>query len=315
MSQEAYVVLAYYRFVSLADPHNEVRRHKDFLKDRNATGRIYLSAQGINGQMSATKEVAQDYMEWMRADPRFADMEFKLHLHHEQAFPKMTVKYRTQLVAFDANVDLSQRGTYVSPSQWRQMLESDEEYLLLDVRNDYEWKIGHFRGATLPPCSSFREFPAFGQELAQSKDPAKTKVMMYCTGGIRCEIYSAYLKQQGFSEVYQLEGGVVKYGLEEGSSHWEGKLFVFDDRLAVPPSEGIQSSIGQCLHCLEATDAYYNCANMDCNELFLCCSACAVKLSGCCSDACTSAPRLRVYRQENGHKPFRKKHLEQLSAS
>ena len=114
--------------------------------------------------------------------------------------------------------------------------------LILDVRNDYEWKIGRFEGSELPPLETFREFPAYAKKLKEERDPKTTSVMMYCTGGIRCEFFSALMKKEGFEKVVQLDGGVIHYGLKEGSDHWEGKLFVFDDRLAVPMGEKVGRS-------------------------------------------------------------------------
>ncbi len=302
-------ILAFYYFTPIENPPLEVLRHKEFFSSRDIKGRIYISTEGINGQMSAPPEVAKAYIDWMHADPRFEGIEFKIHTYHEHCFPRATVKTRTQLVAIDAPVDMGQRGEHVSPKKWKEMLETrDEETVLLDVRNVYEWKIGHFEGAETPPLNQFREFPAYAKQLSQKKDPKKTKIMMYCTGGIRCEVYSALLKQEGFENIYQLQGGVIHYGLEEGSEHWKGKLFVFDDRLAVPIDEKSEV-IGECLHCREKSDLYFNCANMDCNELFLSCLACAEKTVGCCSQACQSAPRLRPFQRTDRPKPFRRVHL------
>lgn len=312
-NQHAYLVLAYYYFVPIEDPHGEVLRHKAFFEGRDVTCRIYISEQGINGQMSAKADDARAYMDWIKSNPVFHGMEFKEHTHPEQAFPRMTVKYRKQLVAMDVEVDLSNRGEYVSPRQWRDMLESGEDYLLIDVRNQYEWEIGHFEGATLPPCETFREFPAYAQELKEKTDPAKTKVMMYCTGGIRCELFSALLKQKGFQDVYQLHGGVIEYGLREGGEHWKGKLFVFDDRLAVPLADEPSEVVGSCRQCGAPSDSYYNCANMDCNELFVSCPSCFAKFKGCCQTSCMEASRLRPHQPQDAHKPFRKKHLLNVS--
>lgn len=168
-------------------------------------------------------------------------------------------------------------------------------------------ELGHFEGAVLPDLDQFREFPEYAQDLAQQRDPKKTKVMMYCTGGIRCELYSALLKQKGFEQVYQLDGGVIKYGLEEGSQHWKGRLFVFDDRLSVPLSETKAGEIiSRCIHCAETSDLYYNCANVDCNELFISCPACAEKLQGCCSTTCQSAPRVRAFEKTERPRPYRR---------
>lgn len=301
-------VLAYYSFTSIEDPHAEVAKHKEFFATRDVRSRIYISHEGINGQMSASPESAEDYMAWLKSDSRFADVEFKIHHYHEHVFPRCSVKYRSQIVALDAKVDAKEGGEHVPPSQWRQMLqEKDEDTLLLDVRNDYEWALGHFEGAELPTLETFREFPDYARELKQTRDPKKTKVMMYCTGGIRCELYSALMKKEGFEKVYQLQGGIIKYGLEEGSDGWLGKLFVFDDRLSVPISEKEEApAIGKCYHCGEPSETYYNCANMDCNELFLSCPSCADLHKGCCCAGCLDSPRLRPYEKGERPKPFRR---------
>jgi len=303
-----YYVLAFYLFTPIENPQEEVAKHHAFFKDKDVKCRIYFSTEGINAQMSAKKEDAESYMQWLRADPRFQEIDVKIHLHHEHVFPKTTVKARQQLVALDQQVKAHEGGEHVPPEQWRKMLEQrDEHTVLLDVRNDYEWEIGHFEGAELPTLEQFREFPAFAKALKQQHDPKQTKVMMYCTGGIRCELYSALLKKEGYEHVYQLQGGVIKYGLEEGSKYWKGKLFVFDDRLSVPLNENEPAEIISCCHhCQTATDVYYNCANMDCNELFLCCPSCAQEFLGCCCSECKSAPRLRTYQQSERPKPFRK---------
>jgi UPF0176 protein len=306
-----YFVLAYYIFTPIDDPHEEVRRHHAFLEGKDATGRIYISNEGINGQMSASAYEAELYMEWLRSDERFSQVEFKIHTHEENVFPRMTVKFRKQLVALDRAVDLSKRGTSVSPEEWKRLLEErDENTLILDVRNDYEWKIGHFEGSELPTLEQFRAFPAFAKKLKESRDPQKTHVMMCCTGGIRCELYSALLKEEGFELVTQLQGGIINYGLKVGSAHWLGKLFVFDDRMAVQISEKEPAETISCCHLCEVpSDTYYNCANMDCNELFLSCPECAEASQGCCSEACKGALRVRPFEPGEKPRPFRKKHL------
>lgn len=317
MSEEKiYYVLAFYLFTSIEDPKLEVEKHHAFFKDRDVTSRIYISHEGINGQMSALKEHALEYIAWMKSDERFANIDFKCHTYHEQVFPRATVKFRKQLVALNHNADPHKGGEHLAPSEWKKMLEDEnEQILLLDVRNDYEWKVGHFEGAVKPNLDIFRKFPEYAEELKGTYDPKTTKVMMYCTGGIRCELYSAVMKDHGFEKVYQLNGGVIKYGLEEGEDKWLGKLFVFDDRLAVPiAKENRAPIIAHCKHCNAPSDTYYNCANMDCNELFLSCPSCAEKLSGCCDYDCTCAERLRPYEKEKQPKPFRRKHYYEEEA-
>ena len=303
-------VLAYYLFTPIDDPHGEVARHLAFMQGRDIRCRVYLSEEGINGQMSASVPDSQAYQEWLRSVPRFKNISFKAHPHPEHVFPRATVKYRKQLVAIDEKVDIALTGEHVPPQKWKEMLQNrDEKTLLLDVRNDYEWEIGHFEGAELPELETFRQFPQYARELRQSRDPKETKIMMYCTGGIRCELYSALLKKEGFENVYQLDGGVINYGLEEGHDLWRGKLFVFDDRLSVPIDEKTEEVISHCRHCNAPSDVYYNCANMDCNELFLACPECAEKLRGCCCESCTEMPRLRPYEKNARPKPFRRAHF------
>jgi UPF0176 protein len=307
MNQESpFFVLAYYHFISIPAPHQEVAAHKAFFKERQITSRIYLSEQGINGQMSGTRTDAEAYMKWMHANPLFEKMLFKIHPHHENVFPRQTVKYRRQLVALDEEVDLAQTGEHLPPAQWKTMLESEQKPLVLDVRNDYEWQVGRFEGAECPPCETFREFKDYADELKTKVDPKTTAVMMYCTGGIRCELYSSLLRKGGFEKVYQLDGGVINYGLKEGSTHWLGKLFVFDDRLTVPISQEETPVIGTCYHCATSNETYYNCANMDCNRLFLCCPDCLQQFKGCCAAECQEAPRVRPHHPQDTHKPFRK---------
>ena len=304
-----YLVLAYYIFTPIENPGEEIKKHKDFFKEKDVSGRIYISEQGINGQMSGVENDAKGYIEWLHSDLRFKDVKFKIHTYHENVFPRMTVKYRQQIVALDKDIDPSQGGEHVSPKKWREMLENDEKYLILDVRNDYEGVVGHFKGAVVPDRSIFRDFPAYVQELKKKYTPENTKVMMYCTGGIRCELFSVVMKEEGFQEVSQLDGGVIKYGLEEGNTHWDGKLFVFDDRLTIPISDDHAEPISFCSHCDSKVDTYYNCANMDCNKLFIACLNCTKEHKGCCQTECQTAPRVRRVEEQISSKPFRRWHL------
>jgi len=315
MNKPLYYVLAYYHFTPISNPLTLVDEHKDFFHNRDIASRIYISEEGINGQMSGLKSDVEAYMTWMHAKAEFSKMPFKIHAWHENVFPRKTVKFRKQLVALDEKVNLDETGKHLTPKEWKEKLASKNRPLLLDVRNEYEWEVGRFEGAECPPCQTFREFRNYAQTLKKVVNPESTPVMMYCTGGIRCEPYSAYLRQQGFTEIYQLEGGIINYGLQEGNDHWLGKLFVFDDRLTVPINEDPSPAIGKCHHCRSQIEAYYNCSNMDCNHLFLCCPSCLKEYSGCCSKKCLEAPRLRPYQDQNPHKPFRKKIHYQQSMS
>ncbi len=302
-----YLILAYYLINPIKDPRLLVKEHKKFFNNKDVAGRIYLSEDGINGQMSGEKSQCEAYMQWLKQIEGFESVKFKIESSNENIFFKMTIKYREQLVAFDHKVDFNNIGEHMSPQEWRRHLQStDEDYLLIDVRNDYESKVGHFEGADLPQCKTFREFTDYTEkELIEKRKVSKDKkILMYCTGGIRCEYYSAYMKEKGFENVHQLDGGVINYAHHEGDKHWEGKLFVFDDRLVAKLGDD-DKCISSCHHCDQKVDAYFNCANMDCNFLFNCCSDCLEKHKGCCSGDCYASKRLRPVEHFSG-KPFRK---------
>lgn len=305
-NQPSHLIIAYYHLVAIDNPHAEVKTHKNFFNNRDAKTRIYISHEGINCQMSASYADGIAYIEWLRQRPEFAEIKFKIDPFHEHVFPRVAIKYRRQLVAFDVDVDLSDRGEHLSPQQWKEMLEQNNGHLLLDVRNDYEWDVGRFAGTNKPPCQTSRGFKKFADELKERVDPKKTPIMMYCTGGIRCELFSAILKKDGFDKVYQLDGGIINYGHKEGSKHWEGKLYVFDDRMTTPVGSEGNTVVGCCKHCGKSNDNYFNCANVDCNELYLCCPECVHEYVGCCSQKCTGAERMRPYQQQGPHKPFKR---------
>lgn len=304
---DSYRILAFYCYTEIENPAREVKRHKRFLADLDAAARIYIAYNGVNAQMSLAASDVETYVDWLKEDPRFADVMIKIDPYHCHAFPRVAVKARKQLVALDLLPDLAHSGEHIAPEKWKKMLEErDENTIVIDVRNGYESEIGHFEGAQRPPLKTFREFPDYAEKLSQEKDPKKTKVMMYCTGGIRCETYSALLKEKGFDEVFQLEGGIINYGHKMGNQHWKGKLFVFDDRLSVPISEDDHELISECHVCKTPCDTYYNCANMDCNALFLSCPTCADELKGCCTEACTQTERVRPHEHVERPVPFRK---------
>ncbi len=307
-----YNVIAYYIIRSVEDPLEEVKAHKNFLSTLDARGRIYISEAGVNAQLSVAAKDLPAYKAWLKERALYQAVDLKMHDWHDHAFAKLTVKYRKELVAMGMEADFSQRGEHISPKEWKARLDArDENTIVIDVRNSYEAKVGLFEGAIVPPLETFREFPEFVETLKKTYDPKKTKVMMYCTGGIRCEFFSPLMKKAGFENVYQLEGGVIKYGLKEGKEHWKGKLFVFDDRLVVPICEENKETISNCIFCGRESDVFYNCANMDCNELFLACPSCLEEKKGCCSSKCLETGRVRAFAKDPHPKPFRKLSFEE----
>ena len=300
----SYQVLSFYLFAPVPLPQAEVERWRLFLSSLEARGRIYISEEGVNAQFSIKKAQLDLIEQWLKA--HYGEkISLKIQGHNAHAFAGLVVKYRKQLVALDRKVDLRKTGHYLTPAEWKAALEGERDFLLLDVRNHYEYVIGHFVGAEDPGLESFREFPSYLEKLKKrvAKDQ---KILMACTGGIRCELFSSLMVEEGFEKVYQLQGGIIAYGNEIGSSHWEGKLFVFDDRMAVAlDAQEKPAAIGSCHFCNQKADTYYNCANMECNTLFLACSSCYVHQKGCCTASCTEAPRVRKVEGES-NVPFRK---------
>lgn len=283
----AYQVLLYYQFVPIEDPQTFADDHLRFCRELELKGRILVAPEGINGTVSGTVAHTETYMQTMRQDPRFRDMAFKVDPHHGHAFSKMHVRAKKELVTFRVEgLDPNQQsGKRLRPREFYETMQR-EDVLILDGRNDYEYDLGHFRNAIRPDVRSFREFPDWIREhLSAHKD--KT-ILTYCTGGIRCEKLTAFLLEEGFRDVAQLDGGIVTYGKdpEVRGRLFDGKCFVFDERLAVPVNQEEEVVVGRCRHCGAATENLHNCVDPRCHQLHLSCPDCLENHQGYCSDAC-----------------------------
>jgi len=228
------IVAALYKFVALEDFHQLREPLLDRCVAAGTRGTLLLAREGINGTIAGSREAIDEVLAYLRSDARLADLEHKESLDDHMPFYRMKVKVKKEIVTMGVpGIDPNQRvGTYVRPQDWNELV-NDPEVLLIDTRNDYEYGIGTFRGALDPRTTSFREFPAY---VRATLDPRKhKKVAMFCTGGIRCEKASAFMLNEGFEEVYHLQGGILKYLEEvpEQDSTWEGECFVFDNRVAV----------------------------------------------------------------------------------
>ncbi|CAM2749359.1 rhodanese-related sulfurtransferase [Legionella worsleiensis] len=228
------VIASFYKFISL--PDFETLREPMLAKmhELGIKGTIILAHEGINGGFAGNREQMDNFYHYMRSDPRFSALNFKETFDQANPFEKAKVKLRKEIVTMGVqNVNPEQNaGTYLSPEQWHELIQ-DPEVILLDTRNDYEYELGAFKNAINPDIENFREFPEYvAQHLSDKKDK---KIAMYCTGGIRCEKTTAFMKEQGFQQVYQLHDGILNYieKIPEANSLWEGKCFVFDDRVAV----------------------------------------------------------------------------------
>tara|TARA_Y100000589_G_scaffold317085_1_gene342600 strand:- start:14 stop:964 length:951 start_codon:yes stop_codon:yes gene_type:complete len=231
---DSIVVAALYKFVRLGDFEQLREPLLALMLAQDVRGTLLLANEGINGTIAGPRAGIDTVLGWLREDPRLADLEHKESFHDAHPFLRTKVKLKKEIVTMGVEgIDPNRTvGTYLSPQEWNAVI-SDPETLLIDTRNDYEVEVGTFKGAINPETRTFREFPEYVKE---SLDPARhKKVAMFCTGGIRCEKSTAYLKEQGFEEVYHLKGGILKY-LEEmpkEESLWEGECFVFDERVTV----------------------------------------------------------------------------------
>lgn len=286
-------VLLYYNFVPVPDPGYARDEMEAICKELGLLGRILIAPEGLNGTVSGPEAATTAYMAWVNRHPVFHATEFKVDAVDEHTFIKLHVRVRDEIVHLGLDdLDMTQPlDNYVEPEEWREMLHSaDPDIVIFDARSNYETELGRFRGAISLDIENFRDLPDRLEELAAYKDK---KIYTYCTGGIKCEKVSRLLLREGFREVYQLHGGIIRYGHEAGGEDFEGSCYVFDQRVAVPVNLVNPKLLGHCKLCGAESEKYINCANPDCNDHFLICDTCAERMEGCCSEACHASPRRR----------------------
>ena len=291
--------ISFYRYVILENA-SELRDklYKD-LSAMNALGRIYLAYEGINAQMSVPIAFYQNFLAYLNSYQEFNNMPIKAGVEDDgKSFYKLAIKVRKKIVADgleDGTFDVTNVGNHLDAIQFNEALELPGT-VVVDMRNHYESEIGHFENVICPDVDTFREeLPMVAEMLKDKKDH---KILMYCTGGIRCEKASAYLKHKGFSDVNQLHGGIIEYARQVKEQQlpikFKGKNFVFDERLGERISEEI---ISKCHQCGTVCDTHTNCANDDCHLLFIQCESCKKIMQGCCSDACMEIINLPIEKQ------------------
>lgn len=286
-------VLLYYFYNHFPDPEGYREEHIELCKRLNLRGRILVGAEGINGTVSGTPENCSAYQDYMDNHPLTAGLEWKVDEVDAHQFPRLSIKVREEIVPLGLkNQDFSPRevtGEYLNPTQWHEMMNEDDT-VIIDARNQYEWELGHFEGALLPEVESFRELVDWVRE--RKEEFQGKKVMTYCTGGIRCEKFSGFLKKEGLEDVYQLHGGIVTYGKDEQTKGdgWKGSCYVFDERIKVPVNHTHSAEvIATCIHCGDRSERYKNCEWSPCNARHFCCEACEKESHGYCGDACYQA--------------------------
>lgn len=266
-------IILFYKFVPVTDPETVMFWQRNLCERLGLKGRIIISRQGINGTLGGDIKNVKMYIRDMNKHPLFKKIQYKWSDGSADDFPRLSVKVRDELVTLapgeDFDVFNSTKG--LRPRAWHKYLEQNPDAIVLDARNDYESDVGAFKGKNVikPKIKNFRDIKPELDKLPKDKP-----ILTYCTGDIRCEYLSAYMKHKGFDEVYHLDGGIAKYGEQfKDDGLWEGKLYVFDRRINLAFSEKSQD-IGACIHCSDKTSNYVNCANVACNRQILVCRNC-----------------------------------------
>ncbi len=297
--------VSFYRYVRISDPlalRNELFRTWSAL---GVLGRIYLAEEGINAQFSVPTIYWDVFVRYLYSYKQFDNMPFKIAVEEpNHSFVKLCIKIKKQIVADGlqpSDYDVTNVGKHLTPEEFHDALQAPNT-IVVDMRNQYESKIGKFEGAITPDADTFKEELPMVKEMLQGNEDKK--ILLYCTGGVRCEKASAYLKHQGFHDVNQLHGGIIHYahrmkelGIE---SKFKGKNYVFDDRGAETITEDILST---CDQCDSVCDTFTNCHNVACNLLFIQCSSCKAHMNNCCSDHCKSVTAL----SPEAYKAYRKR--------
>jgi len=285
-------IILFYKFAPIGDVEAVRLWQKNLCERLSLKGRIIISVHGINGTLGGDIKDVKEYVKEAKAYLPFKGIEFKWSDGSLADFPKLSVKIRDEIVTFGAADDIKVDssgiiggGKHLSPEAVHKLIEKygEDEVVFFDGRNQYEAEVGRFKNAVVPSVDTTRDFK---QEIIKPKyDKLKNKkVITYCTGGIRCEVLSMLMKKNGFKDVYQIDGGIVKYGEKYGDNgYWDGSLYIFDKRMVQKFSED-SKDIGSCVHCKSKTSNFENCANKSCNKLILICKDCFS--NNTCSTSC-----------------------------
>ena len=260
-----YPVILFYKYVSIADAEVFAADQRALCTSLGLKGRILIASEGINGTLAGPAEAVNQYVAALKTDARFGDIEIKMSAGDAGTFPKLVVKVRSEIVTLNAGAITPDKDNQLTAAKWKQMMEENPDAVPLDIRNRFESAAGRFENAVVCDIEHFRELPQYVERLEALKD--KT-VLMYCTGGIRCEKASALFRSKGFKNVFQLHGGIAAYQEQFGNEHWQGECFVFDQRMTVRVEEGLVQ-IGRCAHTGRPTSRFVNCLHDPCHTLFI----------------------------------------------
>jgi UPF0176 protein len=283
MNEGEYTIILFYKYVHIEDPEAVKNWQTKVCEDLNLKGRGIVATEGINATFEGTKENIQKYIKELEKDKRFLNIHFKLSLGTGNAFPRLSIKTRREIVSLHLGTcDINPNeitGVHLRPEELHEWFENGREFYIVDMRNAYEHKVGHFKNSVLPSIENFRDLPKVVEQISHLKN--KT-VLTVCTGGVRCEKASGFLISQGFKDVYQLDGGIVSYMEKYPNEDFQGKLYVFDGRIVMGfyTDDSKHMVVGKCDNCGEQSENYVNCANPVCHRHFISCKNCLSKNDG-----------------------------------
>ncbi|MEK6886198.1 MAG: rhodanese-related sulfurtransferase [Nanoarchaeota archaeon] len=276
--------ILFYKYVEIKDLTEFQAKHLVLCKSLELKGRVLIAEEGINGNLTGENDKIELYKNELTKDSRFSDIQFKEGPTSNHNFRKMFVRIKPEIVTWKLKANIKNKAQYIEPEELKKLFEKNEDFVIFDIRNKYEFEIGHFEKAIRMDIDKSTELPSVMKDLMKYKNK---KIVTCCTGGVRCEKASAYLRENGFNDIKQLHGGIIHYGEVCGNSHWNGKCFVFDTRGAVDLDTKNQNKpITQCVLCSLPCDTYYNCANTKCDARFIACDKCFETLNSRCSKNC-----------------------------
>ena len=286
---QEFQILLYYKYVPLEDPQTVMTAQRAFCEALDMKGRIIIAKEGINGTIEGTKENTEKYIKWMSTQKPFRNIHWKKSVGTGDCFPRLSVKVRNEIVSLhlhEQDIDPNEiTGTHLNPVELHKWYQEGKEFYIVDMRNDYELKVGKFENTIFPGLKNFRDLK---ENLSQIEHLKDKPVLTVCTGGVRCEKASGFLKKEGFTDVYQLDGGMVTYMEKFPEQNFKGSLYVFDKRKTINFAKpGEHQIIGRCVKCDGPSERYVNCAYPNCHDHMIVCENCDPNENTTyCSDAC-----------------------------
>ena len=283
MEKTRYSIILFYKYISIRNTGSLKNTQRELCEKLGLRGRVIIGKEGINATLEGTHSAVARYRAEVRKDKRFSDIVFKHSIGTGKAFPRLSIKVREEIVTLGVPIKNRRGGKYISSTELRSLFRKKEDITILDVRNKYETQAGHFSGSVNSNISNFRELPKLADNLHAYEEK---KIVMVCTGGIRCEIASRFFRQKGYKNVYQLKGGIATYIQKYPGQDFLGSLYVFDNRILMHAEGEKHTIIGTCASCGKASERYTNCAYDPCHIHFICCEMCEKQHSGYCSKLC-----------------------------